>query len=340
MSKGIGMMFRVDMHSHFYGGGLDEFLLTRSARPFLRRGKSGAVMTAMNGEFPFKAEHRDFSASIRQMDAQGLTHRLATFPGALGVDVLPAEDVAAPIRAFNDYLTEAEGKTGGRIIGLAGLPLADMALAAEEMRRVRRELNLAGVILPSGYFASLTALKEIEPVLEAANESGALIMVHPGLKAGEEPPAAPEDHPQYRVSAIRLQSQISDSALTLLIADAAKRWPRIAFQIVNLGGTLPFIFERMEAIARHRNPDEPFPSEGLQTLWYDCASLGPRALEAAVAAFGPSRIFMGSDFPIFSDDPYDTALLPARLPIEEKKMIAGANAMALLEEIRAGEFRH
>ena len=136
-------------------------------------------------------------------------------------------------------------------------------------------------------------------------------MLHPGLKVGEEPPAPPADFMQYRTSAVALQAQASQSALTVILSDIQDLWPRLSFQIVNLGGTLPFIFERMEAIARHRNPDAPFPTARLRNLWYDCASLGPRALELAVRVLGADRIFLGSDYPIFLDDPFARAVEPA-----------------------------
>ncbi len=330
------MTARVDMHSHFYGGGLAEMLHARDARPYLRHRPDGSQgMVAMNGEFPFKPAYFDLSVGLAQMDAQGLTHRLLTFPGALGVDVLPGPEVAAAIAAFNDHLAALRTNTGGRIFGLAGLPLADPELAVREVQRIRRELNLPGIILPSNYVNSIADAKTLAPILAAANETGCHIMLHPGLRVGEEPPAPPDDFVQYRTSAVALQAQISQNVLTLILSDIQEIWPRLSFQIVNLGGTIPFIVERMEAIARHRNPDDPFPTRRLRTLWYDCASLGPRALEAAVSLYGADRIFMGSDYPIFTDDPYARAVGPAALDDADKEKIAGGNALGLIESLTA-----
>jgi len=326
-------MLRIDMHAHFYGGGLVEALGLRDRRPYLRQRGDGLGMVAMNGEFPFKADYFDLTVGLAQMDAQGLTHRMLTFPGALGVDVLPAPEVADAISAFNDHLATLKAATGGRIFGLAGLPLADITAAVREVRRIRRDLRLPGIILPSNYFNSVSEAKTLAPILAAANETGCHIMVHPGLKVGEEPPAPPADHMQYRTSAVALQAQASQSLLTLILSDILDLWPRLSFQVVNLGGTLPFIFERMESIARHRNPDNPFPTAKLRNLWYDCASLGPRALEAAVELYGADRIFLGSDYPIFHDDPFARVLLPARLDEADKVRIAGQNARDLLDRL-------
>ncbi|MEM9577794.1 MAG: amidohydrolase family protein [Pseudomonadota bacterium] len=329
---------RIDMHAHFYGGGLVEVLRARKSTPYLRDRSDGVtVMVAMNGEFPFTPQYHDHTVGLADMAAQGLTNRLVTFPGALGVDLLPAAEIATAISDFNNNLAHLQKTTDGALIGLAGLPLADMDLACAEVKRIRRDLGLPGVILPSNYFNAIAEAEVLNPLFAAANELGCHIMVHPGLKVGQQPPPRPADLLQYRLSAVDLQSAASQSALTLILSDMLEAYPDISFQVVNLGGTLPFIFERIESIARHRNPDAPFPTERLRRLWYDCASLGPRALEAAVKLFGADRIMLGSDYPIFKDDPYAHALLPADLSDAEKEQIAWRNAedlLARLERLR------
>lgn len=325
---------RIDMHSHFYGGGLVDTLRARQIRPYLRTREDGeTVMIAMNGEFPFTPHYYDHNVGLAEMKAAGLTHRLLTFPGALGVDLLPADEIATAILEYNDYLAHLTVETDGALIGLAGLPLSNMDMACVEVRRIRRDLGLPGVILPSNYFNSLEEADEMRPLLEAANEYGCHIMLHPGLKVGEELPDRPTDNVQYRLSAIELQSSAAQVALTVILSDMLDAYPNITFQIVNLGGTLPFIFERIESIARHRNPHDPFPTERLRRLWYDCASLGPRALEAAVKLFGADQIMLGSDYPIFKDDPFTHAVVPADLTDDEKSQITWKTAHDLFAHL-------
>jgi len=329
---------RIDMHSHFYGGGLVDTLTARQKRPYLRTREDGVtVMVAMNGEFPFTDHYHDHRVGLADMKAAGLTHRLLTFPGALGVDLLPANEIATAIFDYNDFLSQLTKDTNGALIGLAGVPLADMGVACAELTRIRRDLGLPGIILPSNYFNTLAEAEEMRPLLEAANEYGCHIMLHPGLKVGEEPPARPNDNIQYRLSAVDLQSSAAQVALTVILSDMLDAYPNITFQIVNLGGTLPFIFERMESIARHRNPDDPFPTARLRRLWYDCASLGPRALEVAVKVFGADRVMLGSDYPIFKDDPYAHAVVPADLSDADKAQVTWKTAQDLfahLEKLR------
>ena len=325
----------IDMHAHFYGAGLVEHLRLRDARPCLRDSDRGVEMLAMNGAFPFEAAHWDPGTVLAQMDATGIARRMLTFPGALCLDALPVAEIGAAIAAFNSTMAGLQAATGGRLMGLAGLPLADPELAAAELRRVRRDLGLAGAILPSDYFGTIADARRLRPVLEAADATGALLMLHPGPMAGHAPAPVAEEFPQYRTSAVALQSQTSQVVLTLLLSDLLDTWPGIRFQVINLGGTIPFIVERMESIARHRNPAQPFPTSRLRRLWFDSASMGPRALEAAVALYGADRIMLGTDWPIFRDPPWETTLGAARLSPEVIRQVASGTAQALLDSLDA-----
>jgi aminocarboxymuconate-semialdehyde decarboxylase len=330
-----GRIPMIDMHAHFYGCGLEIHLRQRAERPCLRETANGFEMLAMNGAFPFEAAHWDPDTVLTQMDATGVQRRLLTFPGALCLDALPVVEIGPAIAAFNTELAGLQAHTGGRLMGLAGLPLASPELAAAELRRARRELRLAGAILPSDYFSTIANVRGLIPVLNAANETGALLMLHPGPMAGEMPAAVADEFPQYRTSAVALQAQTSQVVLTLLLSDLLDVYSRIRFQVINLGGTIPFIFERMESIARHRNPETPFPTARLRRLWFDSASMGPKALEAAVDLYGADRIMLGTDWPIFRDPPWETSLNAAQLPEDALRQVASGTAQALFDALEA-----
>lgn len=327
-------MSAIDMHSHYYGGLVDD-LLKRTARPFVSRNERGRlVLNAMTASTEMSDGYTDLAARLAWMDGAGIRTQLMTFPGALGVDVMTIAEAAGPIRAFNDHLAGICAKSGGRFVGLAGLPLADMAQAAAEMRRVRRELRLPGAILPGNYFLGIAQARLLEPVLSAANETGALLMIHPGLMPGENPPEAYADSSVYRASVLNLQASLAQMAMTVLSAGLAEAWPRVAFQLVNLGGTIPFVLERLEAVALSRPPHQPFPREALRGMHYDCASLGPRALELAVRVFGADRVMLGTDYPIFAPDGVVATVEAAQIGDAEKRLVLSGTAERLLERFR------
>ena len=327
------MTAAIDMHAHWYGGLVDD-LLRRETRPFVSRDeRNRLVLHAMTASTEMSDGYTNLAARLAWMDDRRIATQLLTFPGALGVDVMPAAEAAGPISRFNDHLADICRASGGRFAGLAGLPLADMAMAAAEIGRARRELKLAGAILPGNYFLSSAAAKRLAPVLAAANETGALLMIHPGLMPGEPPPEPYADASVYRASVLNLQASLAHMALTVISDGICEAFPKVTFQLVNLGGTIPFVLERLEAVALSRPPHRPFPREALRGLVYDCASLGPRALELAVRSFGADRVMLGTDYPIFAPDQVGETVEAAAISEAEKEMVLSGTASRVLERV-------
>lgn len=323
----------IDMHAHEYGGLVDA-LLRRGERPFVSRDAQGRLMlNAMTASTVMAPGYTDPAARLDWMDRNGVATQLVTFPGALGVDVLPLAEVAGPIATFNERLAQLCAQAPGRFVGLGGLPLADMSRAARELSRIRRELRLVGAILPGNYFLSVEAARALTPVFEAANECGALLMIHPGLMCGEAAPEPYGDSNVFRASALNLQASLAQMAMTVLAADLVETWPGITFQLVNLGGTIPFVLERLEAVALSRPPHAPFPRARFRGLVYDCASLGPRALELAVETFGADRVMFGTDYPIFAPEPALDAIERSRLSEAQKALVRRGTAERVLDRL-------
>lgn len=327
----------IDMHSHYYGGLVDD-LRRRTVRPFVSSdGEGRPVLNAMTASTVMSAGYTELPARLAFLDAAGIQTQLMTFPGALGLDVMPVAEVGEAISAFNDHLADICRASGGRFVGLAGLPLADAGLAAAELRRVRSELGLPGAILPGNFFLGIAQAEALRPVFEVADELGALLVVHPGLAPGDAPPDPYEDTSVYRASGLNLQASISQMGITLLFGSLLDDYPNVTVQLVNLGGTLPFIIERLEAIALSRPPYEPFPRERLRRLYYDCASLGPRALETAVRVIGADRIMLGTDYPIFTPTAVLETIEQAQISPAEREMVRSGTARALLARLTNGE---
>jgi predicted TIM-barrel fold metal-dependent hydrolase len=121
--------------------------------------------------------------------------------------------------------------------------------------------------------------------------------------------------------------------LTLLMGRLLDDFPNVTVQVVNLGGTLPFILERLEAVAESRNPETPFPSERLRRMVYDTASLGPRAIETAVRVIGADRLMLGTDYPIFRPQAPLDAIHTATITPTEADRVAGGTAAGVLRAL-------
>ncbi|MDA1324720.1 MAG: amidohydrolase family protein, partial [Proteobacteria bacterium] len=136
--------------------------------------------------------------------------------------------------------------------------------------------------------------------------------------------------------ALQGQANLASAMVTLLFSDFCDLYPNVTIQVANLGGTLPMVVERMDHAAKLRTPDDPVPSSRIGGVYVDCASLGPRAIDAAVAVYGADRVMLGTDCPIFRTDWTLDAVRETRLGAEEQEMILSRNAQALLDRITNG----
>ena len=320
----------IDTHSHYYGEALFHRLAMRNGVPRVVVEAGQRFMVTPTSRFALRGGFVDLTDRLAWMDQQGIDHQLMTFPGALGPEVLPAAEAIVITRDVNDELAGVVRAHPARFSALAGLPMADVDACILELERAMGQ-GLRGAILPANYFLSIAGMAVLDPLFAAADRLGAHLMVHPGQRHDEslEPRTWP-DLTMHRASTIELHGVITHALLTLIHSGALQRFPRIGWQVVNLGGQFPFVVERMDHIVATRDPAAPRPSALLGSIVFDCASLGPRALEMAVKVFGAERVMFGTDYPIFATDVSRQALRDADLSAGQRAMVAHGTARTSL----------
>jgi predicted TIM-barrel fold metal-dependent hydrolase len=320
----------IDTHAHYYGEALFRRLAVREGVPRVVAEGGQRFMVTPTSRFVLQGGFVDLGARLDWMAGQGIDHQLITFPGALGPEVLPAADAIPITRDVNDELADVVRAHPAQFSALAGLPMADVGACAVELERAMGR-GLRGAILPSNYFLSLAGMATLEPLFAAADRLGAHLMLHPGQRHDEslEPRVWP-DLAMHRASTIELHGGITHALLTLIHSGALQRFPRVTWHVVNLGGQFPFVVERMDHIVASRDPAAPRPSQLLGGIVFDCASLGPRALEMGVKVFGAERVMFGTDYPIFATDVSRNALREADISPEQRALVAAGTARAVL----------
>jgi len=152
--------------------------------------------------------------------------------------------------------------------------------------------------LPRGIGSVLDAA-DLDPFWAAADETGAVIHIHPSYDAGDS-----------RVNDYGLANavgRISDAivAVARLIASGHVTRYRNAKIFVPMGAAgLPFLLGRLKR--NHKiTPGIADPAEGLALLYTDSILHDPRALRFVVEVIGTDRVMMGSDmpFPIGDEEP-------------------------------------
>lgn len=332
----------IDMHVHYLPDVLAGHLRRRETAPCIKTMSDGTEHRVLptGHTLPFSDRDTDMEARLAVMDEMEVERQMLSMGLIYGIHALPLEESVPLCRAFNDDLGALGRRHPDRYSGLALLPMADIDAAAGELRRARRELALVGAILPADGFASLADAELLRPIFDAAQELGGHIFIHPGRRADESAgdggghdDRPPIDNHRLRESSLNVQARLSEAMVTLLLTDFLVPYPDVSVQVANLGGSLPFILERMDNTAKLRLPDEPLPSDRMRRVYVDCASLGARAVELAVAVYGADRVVFGTDYPIFRADWAMDGIGAANISGGEARKILHENAAGLLERI-------
>jgi predicted TIM-barrel fold metal-dependent hydrolase len=323
-----------DSHAHWIPPGLAALLRGRRAAPRIEPAPDGGgeVFVTYQGRTPFTPMLGDLDARLAAMVGWGIARQVLSLGSLFGVDCLPGEEAAPLAAAFNDAAADAVARHPGRFAALAALPLADPARAVAELERAHAS-GLRGAVLAADAFVTPEdAAARLAPVLAAADRLGSHLFVHPG-PVTPRPERAVRESPEHaawlRRIVLETQARLSSAVVTLGLSDLLDAYPRVTVQVANLGGTVPFLVERMDEVARHEAGSPP--SERLRggRLYVDTASFGPRAIAQAVACFGAERVLLGSDCPIFDAGRAVQLAEAAGLDATARALVLGGNARRL-----------
>lgn len=233
-------------------------------------------------------------------------------------------------RLVNDGMAEWVGTHPDRFAGLGTVPLQSPDEAARELRRCMGELGLKGVMILTNVDGEEVGADRFEPFWRAAEETGALVMIHPnGFTEGAR-------FEEYYFSNVLGNPLETCTALHYLIFNGVmERMPELRVLGVHGGGYLPSYAGRIDhawgARADSRAGLPRPPTEYLRRMWFDTVVFTHHQLEYLVRVFGADRIVMGSDYPFDMAD-YDPVghIATSALSDEEKAKVGGQNAVALL----------
>lgn len=324
----------IDVHAHYLPDSVVAALRLRGRAPAittLETGEQRRLMPAGH-TLPFSPEtYTDMAARLAFMDAHGIHHQVLSMGLLFGVHCLPLEEAAPLARLFNDDLGDLCRRHPDRFSGLALLPMADMGAAVDELGRAVSACGLSGAILPANCLIDRHEAENLRPLLVAAEALSARLFIHPGQRPDEFAAAGARIYDNLIArQALDVQGRLASAASTLLFTDLLDSCPDLVVHVANLGGTLPAVIERMDQMAKLRAPDAKLPSARVRRILVDCASLGPRAIEQAVAVFGADRVMFGSDCPIFRTDWTLAAVRDARLSDHERALVLDGTARGMV----------
>jgi len=212
---------------------------------------------------------------------------------------LPGAESEAWSRLANDALLAA-AKTEPRFVPLATVPLGDGARAAGVLKTAIAAGFPGAMIgtLPRGVGSTLDHA-DLDPFWQAADETGALIHIHPSFDAGD-----------VRVNDFGLANglgRITDAAVALarlISAGHVARYTNAKFFAPMGAAALPFVLGRLKRNAAI-TPGIGDPVAALAAIYTDTILHDARVLKFVIEMMGTERLMMGSDmpFPIGDSEP-------------------------------------
>lgn len=252
----------IDIHQHLWPEPLIEVLARRREPPRL----DGSTL-GLPGEPAVEvdlAAHR-LETRLALLDRHGVDRAVVSLPPTVGAGVLAEEEWEEICDAYEQGILEL-ARASERLVPLAARWTGE---------------GFAGACVGAPELLDLGALA---PRLDELEERGGLLFVHPG------PSPARAAAPPWWSAVVEHTAQMQAAYAAWLDA-GVERWPRLDVVFAILAGGGPFQLERLQS--------RGVSGRGslYDTVHFETASYGRRALELCLTTYGVGRILLGSDAP-------------------------------------------
>jgi aminocarboxymuconate-semialdehyde decarboxylase len=302
-------------------------------RPRVYRDADGAQVVELGGK-EIRAAIAEFVdvEGILAAQAEAGVDRVLLSPWVplLYYDADP-EDGLARARIQNDALAGLVRDHPERLAALAALPLQDPELAAGELRALMAEGTLRGVEVAASVRGVYLGDNRFEPFWDAAEETGALVFVHPTTRGFD----SPAFHDYYLWNTVGNPLETATTAAHMVMAGVMERHPGLRVLLAHGGGALLAVRGRL----RHAHRFQPqararlreSPEDSIRRLHFDTLTHDDALLRALIDFAGPDHVLLGSDYPFDMGDArhVDTVRRLGLEPEMEAAILAG-NAERLL----------
>jgi aminocarboxymuconate-semialdehyde decarboxylase len=200
-------------------------------------------------------------------------------------------------------------------------------MIADELRAAMGS-GLSGVEVTARVGGDYLGADRFSPFWAAAEETGALVFVHPSTRGF----AGPDDFYLWNTVGNPLETTIT--AAHLVMAGVLERHPALRILLAHGGGAVSALRGRLRHAHEHLAPAQARLREpveaSLRRLHYDTVTHDPDVLRALVDFAGPDRVVLGSDHPFDMGDPDPAATVRAAgLDPAAEAAILGGNAERL-----------
>jgi aminocarboxymuconate-semialdehyde decarboxylase len=292
---------RIDLHTHILPASWPDLRERYGYGGFvqLEHHGPGCARMVIDGK-PFRevrANCWSARARLEDSDRDGVDVQvLSTVPVMFGYWAEP-EHALDLSRMLNDHIAGVVAERPERFVGLGTLPMQAPDLAARELERCVRELGLAGIEIGTHINEWNLDDPAVFSVLEAAEELGASVFVHPWDMMGKE------KMPKYWLPwLVGMPAETSLAVCSMIFGGVFERLPRLRVAFAHGGGSFPATVGRIQRGFDVRPDlcavDNPVPPrEHLGRFWLDSLVHDADVLRYVIGLVGANRVALGSDYP-------------------------------------------
>jgi len=295
--------------------------------------EDGAQVVAFRGK-RIRSAVREFvrvDRMLAQAQDAGVDHLVLSPWVNLLPFALPVDEALAVCRLQNDALAAAARAHPERVSALGAVPLQDPAVAADELRSLMGEPGMKGVELAASVGGAYLGDDRFLPFWEAAEQTGALVFVHPTTKGFE----LPVFEQYYLWNTVANPMETAVTAAHMALSGLLERHPRLRILLAHGGGALLALRGRL----RHAVSFQPQArarlqgslDDSLRRFYYDTVTFDPDLLRSLIDYVGAERVLLGSDHPfdMGTDRPVEE-VRDLGLPADLESAVLGGNAALLL----------
>jgi aminocarboxymuconate-semialdehyde decarboxylase len=286
----------IDFHNHFYPPEYLEAILSGPSNVKVTFDSEGNPLVHYPGDYNILVQgHRDIAFRAGVLDRAGVSKQVLSFTTP-GTHVETPERAIELARMVNDALARIVAERGDHFAALATLPMNAPEASVAELDRAFDTLGFRGAMLFSNINGVALSDRRFWPLYEYANQRNAVFYIHPSFPVGVE--AMTE---YWLTPLLGFTFDTTLAAAKLVFSGVVERFPGIRWMLCHLGGTIPYLAERLDrgyfAFSECREHISRPPSEYLRRFYYDTVNFDPAALQLALSFAGADHLVAGSDYP-------------------------------------------
>jgi aminocarboxymuconate-semialdehyde decarboxylase len=290
----------------------------------------GCARMVQEGKLFRRVDANSWDAGVRlkDCDRDGVSVQVLSTVPVMFSYWARADDALDLSRFLNDHIAGLVNRFPKRFVGLGTVPMQDPDLAARELERCVNVLGLAGIEIGTHINGRNLDDPRVVAVLEAAQELGAAVFVHPWDMLGRE-----RMDRYWLPWLVGMPAETSLSICCMIFGGVFEKLPRLRVCFAHGGGAFPSSLGRIEH-GFHARPDlvavnnKTNPSAYIGRFYVDSLVHDAEFLRYMLKLMGARTIALGSDYPFpLGEDRPGTLIESMGLDDETKARLLSGSAL-------------